>query len=255
MKEKKCARCKIIKGIENFKDKKTKIGNITKSCYCNDCVKIMSYESYQRNYRVKFPPIINLTGINDGIKWEEEWQPIPINGLGLYKISSCGRIKTIGHHTTKKNGHRCFHQERLLTQTVLDDYFQVSLLCNGKSKTFRMSRLVAITFHPNPENKPEVNHKDGIKKNNFASNLEWNTKSENNVHARINKLMPEKLSEKQVLAIFSATGKAKVIAAKYGVTDNTVYEIKSGKTRSRITGKKYIRSKDADKFVNKKFKN
>ena len=50
------------------------------------------------------------------------------------------------------------------------------------NKTYTMHHLVAITFIENPENKEQVNHKDGNKLNNSVSNLEWNTCSENNLH-------------------------------------------------------------------------
>lgn len=48
---------------------------------------------------------------------------------------------------------------------------------------FRVHRLVCSAFHPNLENKPLVNHKDGIKWNNYKDNVEWSTPSENNQHA------------------------------------------------------------------------
>lgn len=54
---------------------------------------------------------------------------------------------------------------------------------NGQTKCFRIHRLVGIAFIPNPDNKPEINHKDGIKSNNFWTNLEWATSLENTQHA------------------------------------------------------------------------
>lgn len=53
----------------------------------------------------------------------------------------------------------------------------------GSSRRRLIHRLVAETYLPNPENKEQVNHIDGIKSNNCLLNLEWNTSSENNKHA------------------------------------------------------------------------
>lgn len=71
-----------------------------------------------------------------------------------------------------------------LAVTLWDD----SIRGNKKRKTFLVHRLVAETFIPNPENKPTVNHKDGNKKNNCVTNLEWATSHEQNVHAFSNGL-------------------------------------------------------------------
>lgn len=61
--------------------------------------------------------------------------------------------------------------------------YKAVLLCvGGQRKHITVHRLVALTFIPNPENKPTVNHKDGDKQNNSVDNLEWATHSENNQH-------------------------------------------------------------------------
>lgn len=59
-----------------------------------------------------------------------------------------------------------------------DGYYYVTL----SGKTYGVHRLVAITYIPNPENKPQVNHKDNVKTNNWIDNLEWNTPAENVNH-------------------------------------------------------------------------
>lgn len=64
-----------------------------------------------------------------------------------------------------------------------DRYQKCVLKINGKPTMKYIHRLVAEAFIPNPDNKPEVNHKDGNKLNNNVSNLEWVTLSENRLHA------------------------------------------------------------------------
>ena len=67
-------------------------------------------------------------------------------------------------------------------------YHQLCLTINGKQKTMRVHRIVALCYIPNPENKPQINHKNGIKTDNCVDNLEWATQSENMIHADNNGL-------------------------------------------------------------------
>ena len=62
-------------------------------------------------------------------------------------------------------------------------YRRVCVVWDNKRKWLKVSRLVALAFIPNPENKPTVNHKDGNRQNDKKSNLEWNTWSENHKHS------------------------------------------------------------------------
>ena len=128
----------------------------------------------------------------------EEWRDI--KGFeGLYQISSYGRVKSL--ERTVWNGKGYYKKSEKIRKGYDngDGYLYVNLCKEGKRKQYRINRLVAMAFIPNPNNLPEVNHKDGNKLNNRADNLEWATRSENQKHAY--KIGLQKSSEKQKQAV------------------------------------------------------
>jgi hypothetical protein len=102
--------------------------------------------------------------------YKEKWKDV-IGFEGLYKVSNLGNvISLITKKPLKANGDNY-------------GYLQVILYKGNKRITGKVHRLVAKAFIDNTENKPQVNHKDGNKKNNNISNLEWMTNKENKRHA------------------------------------------------------------------------
>jgi hypothetical protein len=101
---------------------------------------------------------------------EEIWKDIE-GYEGLYQISSLGRVKSLKDRWGKERIRKL--------KTGTNGYHFINLSKTGKVEVFMVHRLVAKAFIPNPDNKPEVNHKDGSKQNNCVTNLEWATRSEN----------------------------------------------------------------------------
>lgn len=116
---------------------------------------------------------------------EEEWKVI--NDYPNYMISSKGRIKSLNYHNTGK--------EKLLNlYKKTGGYLYVCLTKNKKHKWYRVHRLVAEAFIPNPHNLPEVNHKSEIKTQNNVDNLEWCNRKYNHNYGNINKKISNKLT-------------------------------------------------------------
>lgn len=102
---------------------------------------------------------------------------------GLYNVSNLGRVKSLDKEISNN---RCEYTKKgkiLKPYLDKDGYGTVNLYKDGNKKLLKVHRLVAQSFIENNENKPTVNHKNSIRFDNRADNLEWATYSENNQHA------------------------------------------------------------------------
>jgi len=162
---------------------------------------------------------------------KEVWKKI--EGYDLYEVSNFGNIKSLN-----------FNKESILKLNLTDKgYLHVSLFKNRIKKTTSVHRIVAISFIPNPENKPCVNHIDGNKQNNKITNLEWVTVKEN-IHHSFNLGLNSgkkgehhnccKLTEKDVLNIRMSKLKQNKLAEKYLVSQMLISKIKTRKLWKHI---------------------
>lgn len=171
---------------------------------------------------------------------KERWKSV-VDYEDSYEISTSGNIRSLDRivqcrYPTPIKG------KQLKPVKNGQGYLQVTL----KGKIYLVHRLSAFTFLDNSENKPEVNHIDGDKTNNYLSNLEWCTKSENHIHAhklglKKSNFKPNygssngnsKLTKEQVEEIkvkFNAGVSRKKLSHKYEVSITTISSINTGRT-------------------------
>ena len=140
---------------------------------------------------------------------EEIW--CPIKGYeGLYEVSDKGRVKSLK-----------FGKERIL-KLIRDQngYLLINLYKNGEMKTYRIHSIVAKTFIPNPDNLPEVNHKDEDKTNNSVINLEWCDQKYNcNYGTRIKRISEKMTNGKLSKPVLQYTKSGELVREWKSATD------------------------------------
>ena len=105
---------------------------------------------------------------------KEIWKDV-IGYEGLYQVSNTGMVRSCDAYVQSKYGKRLRRGKNLRPTLNADGYLFLTLSKEGKTSNYRVNRLVAEAFLPNPEGFEVVNHKDKNKTNNLVENLEWCT--------------------------------------------------------------------------------
>jgi len=168
----------------------------------------------------------------------ETWTPI--RGYEkLYEITPNGQIRSWSFGPTRRRA-----KPRLLKWRINQNGYATVALANGPQnnvKNTTVHRLVALTFIPNPDNLPQINHKDFNKLNNSVENLHWCTHAQNLTHSwnagnhkspRGANAFHAKLKQHDIDAIkqlLSQNVSAYRIAKDFGLSTTHVYRIRDGK--------------------------
>jgi hypothetical protein len=182
----------------------------------------------------------------------EIWKDVP-GYEGLYQVSNLGRVASSERIVYKlMYGGEVHGYKRKGRIMKIDDtpggYLQVQVSIGDKRKRYKIHRLVAMAFTPNPDNKPHINHIDCNPSNNCVDNLEWCTPSENIRHAvnlgRMKQNYPvrrgsenaiAKLNEAQVAIIKKSPLSNAELGRIYGVTKTAIRFIRIGKNWRHVT--------------------
>jgi hypothetical protein len=172
---------------------------------------------------------------------------VPVPGYEkYYGATSDGKVFSFNYNRTgetKELAQTSLYDKRRNSKTM---YKRAKMYHINKNTPTAIHRIIAITFIPNPNNLPQVNHIDGDKSNNFVENLEWCSVKSNVNHAEMNGLNPHVrgedhpkhiLSTEEVKAIkkelketINYRGQLTNIAKKYGVTLHCIFDIKRGRS-------------------------
>jgi len=170
---------------------------------------------------------------------QEKWVDIK-NYDGLYQVSNFGNVRSLDRYS--KNNFKTMHLKGRAIKRGIDKkgYCRICLSSSGNCSTYKIHRLVAQAFIPNPLNLLEINHLSGNKQDNSTTNLEWSGRKENIQHAIKNNLYkhtPIKLSNEDVQAIrnmYAAGSKSlgsNALSKMFGVSAPYIWRIVTNEKR------------------------
>lgn len=116
---------------------------------------------------------------------QEIWKPL-IRFNSFYEVSNYGNIKSVRRYKNNNGGKVLVNELILKQQITKKGYKSIRILFERKKYSLVVHRLVAKAFIPNPNNLPQVNHKDEVKTNNNVENLEWCNNRYNSHYSKIN---------------------------------------------------------------------
>lgn len=159
------------------------------------------------------------------LRQEEIWKDIK-GYEGLYQVSNLGNIKSLDRFVVYSGGELKLHKSKNIKQNPNQQgYLTMTLSKNNCKKSFRVNRLVAETFIPNPLNLPQVNHKDENKLNNNVENLEWCTAKYNCNYGNRGIKISSKIDYKKIAEINKLKQSKKVF--QYDLNNNLLKVWKS----------------------------
>ena len=173
------------------------------------------------------------------------WKPV-VGFEGLYEISSVGNVKALKRTVQRKRSGIMTYPERILKPHYNSGYLSISLHKDGVINTYKVHRLVALAFVPNPNNYPQVNHNDDVKTNNDFMNLSWGTQQQNIKQAMDNgrfkfcdqrngTVISEDLADR-IRHVHKKGCKTAWISDLLGIGNTTVRHVLSGRTWMYKTG-------------------